>query len=43
MYSLAGNLFPWEVVHITLQDLFWVVSIGWIIIQAWNMFRGKKK
>lgn len=39
--ALAGN-FPREVMYITLQEVFWIVSIGWIIIQAWDRFRKKK-
>nr|DAF15776.1 MAG TPA: protein of unknown function (DUF4808) [Caudoviricetes sp.] len=40
--ALAGN-FPGEVIYITLQNLFWIVSIIWIIIQVWDKFRDKKK
>ena len=34
---------PREVIHITLQDVFWIVSIIWILVQIWDKFSGKKK
>ena len=38
----AGNI-PKEVIHITLQDLFWVLSILWLICQIIDWFRKGKK
>ena len=40
--SPRGN-FSWEVIYITLQEVFWLVSIAWILIQAWDRLRRKKK
>lgn len=44
VYSLAGN-FLGEVIHITitLQDVFWIVSIAWMLYQAWDKFHNRKK
>ncbi len=28
---------------ITLQDLFWVVSIFWIVYQVWERYNDKKQ
>ena len=39
----SREMIPREVMYITLQDLFWVVSIVWILFQAWDRFQGKKK
>lgn len=41
--ALAGNLFLGEVIHINLQNVFWVVSIAWIIYQAVDKFYNRKK
>ena len=41
MYSPCGNI-PKEVIHITLQDLFWVLSILWLICQIIDWFRNGK-
>lgn len=39
-----AETFPREVIHITLQEVFWTVSIAWIVIQAVDKFlNGKKK
>ena len=38
----AGNN-PREVIHITLQDLFWVLSIIWLICQIIDWLRNGKK
>ena len=27
----------------TLQDVFWIVSIAWILYQAWYKFNNRKK
>ncbi len=27
----------------TLQDVFWIVSIAWILYQAWDKFNNRKK
>lgn len=43
MYSLAWNLFSGEVIHITLHDIFMLVSIVWVAIQAWEKLKEKKK
>ena len=34
-----------EVIHITitLQDVFWIVSIAWMLYQAWDKFHNRKK
>lgn len=40
--ALAGNLFLGEVIH-TLQEVFWIASICWILIQAWDKFHNRKK
>lgn len=40
--ALAGNFLAKGVLYITLQDVFWIVSIGWIVIQAWDKFRKRK-
>lgn len=40
--ALAGN-FPKEVIHIELQKVYWMVSIAWIMFQAWEYIRNKKK
>ena len=40
--SPRGN-FSREVIYITLQEVFWLVSITWILIQAWDKLRHKKK
>ena len=44
-YSLAGEIFLGEVIHITitLQDVFWIVSIAWMLYQAWDKFHNRKK
>jgi len=34
--------FSGEVIH-TLQEVFWIASICWILIQAWDKFRNRKK
>ncbi len=39
--ALAGNTSR-EVVHITVQDLFWLVSIVWIIVQLWDRVNSSK-
>lgn len=31
------------VIHITLQEVFWISSIAWIVIQVWNLFHNNKK
>lgn len=40
--ALVGNT-QQEVIHIILQKVFWIVSIAWIVLQAWNQFCNKKK
>ena len=40
--ALSGNI-PKGVIHIELQELFWIVSIAWIFVQAWGLFKDKKK
>lgn len=32
-----------EAIHITLQEVFWIVSILWILIQIYDKFINKKK
>ena len=41
--ALAGSFLDWGWIYITLQELFWIVSIAWIVIQAFDKFNGKKK
>lgn len=38
-----GKFFPRGVIHITLQEVFWIASITWIIVQVWNVFHNNKK
>jgi hypothetical protein len=40
--ALVGNFLAKGVLYITLQDIFWIVSIGWIFVQAWDKFRKGK-
>ena len=41
--SPRGKFVPQEVIHITLQEIFWIVSITWIILQVYDKFEIKKK
>lgn len=41
----SREIFLGEVIHITitLQDVFWIVSIAWMLYQAWDKFHNRKK
>ena len=41
--ALAGNLSKGVRYIITLQEVFWLVSIAWIVCQAWDKFNTRKK
>ena len=41
--KLARDNIHREVIHIPLQDVVWIVSIMWILVQIWDKFSGKKK
>ena len=41
--SPRGKFFSGRWPYITLQEVFWIASICWILIQAWDKFRNRKK
>ena len=45
MCIAAREIFLGEVMHITitLQDVFWIVSIAWMLYQVWDKFHNRKK
>ena len=54
VYSLAGNFSRGGYTYYdynrrqarnrrTLQDVFWIVSIAWMLYQAWDKFHNRKK
>ena len=43
MYSPRRKFFPKEVIHMTLQDLFLVLSIIWLICKIIDWLRKGKK
>lgn len=41
--QLSREISRQGVIHTTLQDMYFVVSIAWIFIQAWKIFEDNKK
>jgi len=41
--QLSREISRQGVIHTTLQDMYFVVSIAWIFVQAWKIFEDNKK
>ncbi len=41
--QLLGEISRQGVIHTTLQDMYFIVSIAWIFIQAWKIFEDNKR
>lgn len=41
--ELSREIIPGEVIHITLQNAYWIIGITWMLVQMWDHFHNKMK
>lgn len=39
----SREIIPGEVIHITLQNAYWIIGITWMLVQMWDHFHNKMK